>query len=90
MGVECFHQAFGMYLLFTGIFALIGSPLFGFVYETTGRDYKITFISTGIVILVGMMFLVLIPATDFCWRKIQKFRGKPIARPEETPTSIEL
>merc|ERR1712228_1127458 len=53
-GLEKLTSGFGLSLLFQGVASLIGPPIAGKLFESTG-SYKLTFVCTGLCFLVASL-----------------------------------
>ncbi|KAK3603741.1 hypothetical protein CHS0354_023355 [Potamilus streckersoni] len=65
LGLEMLNNSFGLLLMFQGIATLIGPPIAGWLYDTTGR-YDLSFLAAGIVVAVSGIMLYFIPMVKKC------------------------
>jgi len=60
LGLDQLTNAFGLLILFRGSSSMVGPPLSGSIYDAT-KSYKVSFMFSGILLLVCCALLCLVP-----------------------------
>ncbi|RWS06607.1 Monocarboxylate transporter 9-like protein, partial [Dinothrombium tinctorium] len=84
ISLDKFTNGYGLLLLVQGIASLIGPPIAGWLFDVTG-NYKATFFTSGICILVSGLSVLPVTKTSYCSTKTQaKESSSRSSSPEET------
>ncbi|KAG1679215.1 Monocarboxylate transporter 12 [Nymphon striatum] len=78
-----FTNAYGLLLLSQGIANLIGPPIGGFLFDATG-NYKTSFFSAGVVIMISGLMIFFI--SDLCYKEN---KDKKISRTDPLETFVK-